>query len=79
MGDNCWVRNSDFWRLMEDEFGAGYAHVLASSAVLAAVGGRTAEEALKAGVHPRSVWSAVCDLQDVPPERRLGKDRPVKD
>ncbi|AMM32362.1 histidine kinase [Sinomonas atrocyanea] len=73
------MRNSDFWRLMEDEFGSGYAHVLASSAVLAAVGGRTAEEALKAGVHPRTVWLAVCDLQDVPDERRLGKDRPLKD
>ena len=73
------MRNSDFWRLMEDEFGSGYAHVLASSAVLAAVGGRTAEEALRAGVHPRDVWIAVCDLQDVPPERRLGRDRPVRE
>ncbi|GHG56364.1 hypothetical protein GCM10012320_28740 [Sinomonas cellulolyticus] len=79
MGENGRVRNSDFWRLMEDEFGAGYAHVLASSAVLSAVGGRTAEDALKAGVPPRTVWNAVCDLQDVPPERRLGKDRPLKD
>ena len=73
------MRKSDFWRLMEDEFCSGYARVLASSAVLAAVGGRTAEEALRAGVHPRTVWLAVCDLQDVPHERRLGKDRPLKD
>ena len=73
------VRNSEFWRLMDDEFGSGYAHVLASSAVLASVGGRTAEEALAAGIHPRSVWLAVCELQDVPAERRLGKDRPPKD
>ncbi|GAA2203175.1 DUF3046 domain-containing protein [Sinomonas flava] len=73
------MRNSDFWRLMEDEFGSGYAYHLASSAVLAAVGGRTAEEALRAGVDPRDVWSAVCDLQDVPHERRLGRDRPIRE
>ena len=73
------MRNSDFWRLMEDEFGSGYAYHLASSAVLAAVGGRTAEEALRAGVDPRDVWFAVCDLQDVPHERRLGRDRPIRE
>ncbi|MEN2743179.1 DUF3046 domain-containing protein [Sinomonas halotolerans] len=73
------MRHSDFWQLMDDEFGSGYAHVLASSAVLSAVGGRTAVEALKAGVHPRAVWVAVCDLQDVPQERRLGRDRPPRD
>jgi hypothetical protein len=73
------MRHSDFWRLMEDEFGEGYARVLASSLVLTAVGGRTAVEALKAGQNPRTVWLAVCEMQDVPPERRLGKDRPLKD
>jgi hypothetical protein len=59
---------------MDDEFGAGYSRVLSSSLVLAGVGGRTADQALSAGVPPRQVWLALCDVQDVPPERRLGRD-----
>ncbi|MEQ4567848.1 DUF3046 domain-containing protein [Paenarthrobacter sp. CAP02] len=59
---------------MDDEFGAGYSRVLATSLVLAGVGGRTAVEALAAGYQPREVWLALCDVQDVPLERRLGKD-----
>lgn len=59
---------------MDDEFGAGYSRVLSSSLVLAGVGGRTADQALNAGVPPRQVWLAVCEVQDVPPERRLGRD-----
>jgi hypothetical protein len=68
------VRISDFWRLMDDEFGAGYSRVLSSTLVLAGVGGRTADQALSAGVPPKQVWLALCDVQDVPPERRLGRD-----
>jgi hypothetical protein len=68
------VRISDFWRLMDDEFGAGYSRVLGGSLVLAGVGGRTANQALAAGVSPRDIWLAVCDVQDVPEERRLGRD-----
>jgi hypothetical protein len=59
---------------MDDEFGAGYSRVLSSSLVLAGVGGRTADQALGEGVPPRQVWLALCDVQDVPPERRLGRD-----
>jgi hypothetical protein len=65
---------SDFWRLMDEEFGAGYSRVLAADLVLTSLGGRTASEALKAGVPPKTVWLAVCDMQDVPPQRRLGRD-----
>lgn len=73
------VRLSDFWRLMDDEFGAGYSRTLASSLVLSAVGGVTAQEALAKGVAPRDVWLAICEMQDVPPERRLGRDQPIKE
>ncbi|MBT2514244.1 DUF3046 domain-containing protein [Arthrobacter sp. ISL-30] len=68
------MRISDFWRLMDDEFGTGYSRVLSSSLVLAGVRGRTADEALAAGVNPRDVWLAICDVQDVPESRRLGRD-----
>jgi DUF3046 family protein len=73
------VRLSQFWTFMEDEFGATYAASLARDLTLAALGGRTAQEALDAGLPPRQVWVALCDAQDVPESRRHGKDpRPRK-
>ena len=72
------MRISEYWRLMDDEFGAGYSRVLSSTLVLAGVGGRTADQALAAGVEPRRVWLAVCDVQDVPADRRLGRDIPPR-
>ncbi|MCG2620339.1 DUF3046 domain-containing protein [Arthrobacter sp. I2-34] len=68
------MRLSDFWRLMDEEFGSGYSRVLAADLVLTSLGGRTAAESLKAGVPPKTVWLAVCEMQDVPPQRRLGRD-----
>ncbi|WP_461170510.1 DUF3046 domain-containing protein [Arthrobacter sp. Z1-15] len=68
------MRLSDFWRLMDDEFGPAYSRVLASDLVLGSLGGKTATEALGGGIEPKTVWLAVCDVQDVPPERRLGRD-----
>ncbi|KAD3515407.1 DUF3046 domain-containing protein [Arthrobacter yangruifuii] len=68
------MRISDFWRLMDDEFGPAYSRVLAADLVLGQLGGVTASEALGKGMEPKSVWLAVCDIQDVPPERRLGRD-----
>ena len=69
------VRLSQFWILMEDEFGPTYAVSLARDLALDALGGRTAQEALDAGLPPRQVWLALCDAQDVPEARRHGKDR----
>lgn len=64
---------------MDDEFGSGYARVLASSLALTKLGGDTAEVALRRGVRPKAIWLEVCDMQDVPPERRLGRDLPPKE
>jgi hypothetical protein len=69
---------SDFWRLMDEEFGAAYSRSLAADLVLSALGGQTAQEALRAGVDARSVWLAVCEMQEVPAERRLGRDIPSR-
>lgn len=68
------MRVSEFWRLMEDEFGPAYAGSLARDVVLSAAGGRSAVDALDAGVDPKSIWLAICELQDVPLDRRFGKD-----
>lgn len=68
------MRLSEFWRLMDDEFGSGYSQVLAEDLVLPDLSGRTAADALRSGESPKKVWLAVCEIQDVPPERRWGRD-----
>src|SRR5665647_1026148 len=68
------MRMSDFWRLMDDEFGAAYARSLARDHVLGALGNRTPIEAIESGVKPREAWLALCVDMDVPLERRLGKE-----
>jgi hypothetical protein len=68
------MRRSEFDRAVSDEFGA-QASTLVADLVLADVGGRTAAEALKAGVPPREVWLALCVETDVPADRRYGVGR----
>ncbi|NYJ75214.1 MULTISPECIES: DUF3046 domain-containing protein [Allobranchiibius] len=70
------MRLSEFWRLMDDEFGSGYSRVLARSHAIHALQDRSADEALEDGVGPREVWRALCVDLEVPPERWLGRDLP---
>lgn len=55
---------------MRRHFGANYAPSVAHDQVLGGLGGRTAEEALAAGVTPREVWKVVCEAFDVPARQR---------
>lgn len=71
------MRQSEFLRLMRGEFGEAYGSMIASSHTLAALGERTADQAIVDGVPARQVWDAVCDAFDVPAERRLGEDLPI--
>ncbi|GAA0526941.1 Protein of unknown function (DUF3046) [Saccharopolyspora erythraea NRRL 2338] len=64
------MRHTVFRRWMADEFGPTRAEMLAQDHVLSSLGGRTADEALEAGMPPKEVWTAVCDAFEVPPERR---------
>lgn len=64
------VRLTQFRDLMTDEFGAVRAASLARDHVFSQLEGRTVEEALEAGIEPRTVWLAVCESYDVPPVRR---------
>jgi hypothetical protein len=68
------LRRSEFDRAVADEF-QGRANAVVTDLVLMQVGGRTAAEAIDAGVPPRDVWLALCDELDVPPERRYGVGR----
>lgn len=61
---------------MANEFGSAYAAVVLNDLVLPALGNRTGEQALSAGVAPREVWLALCIETDVPRERRHGVGLP---
>jgi hypothetical protein len=73
------VRLSEFWALMEQEFGTGYAAVVAGTHSLGVLGGRTPSQALEDGESPRTVWRAVCSDLDVPPEHHYLPDVGRKD
>jgi len=68
------MRRSEFQRAVDDEFG-GRANTIVTDLVLSRVGGRTAAEAISAGVDPREVWLALCEELDVPADRRYGVGR----
>ncbi len=59
------MRLTDFWERMERRFGPSYAHSLAQDHVLSALGGRTINQALAAGVDAKRVWAAVCETFEV--------------
>ena len=69
------MRLSVFWTLMDDEFGESYSRSLAHDHTLLALGDRTVEEAIEAGIPAREVWDAVCEAMDVAPEHRFGRER----
>lgn len=64
------MRTTVFRGLMASEFGDARAAMIARDHVFADLGGRTADDALAAGLPPQQIWRAVCDAFDVPPERR---------
>ncbi|MCT9821499.1 DUF3046 domain-containing protein [Microbacterium sp. W1N] len=68
------MRLSEFTRAVEAEFGPrGGAFV--DDLVIAELGHRTPQQALAAGVDPRTVWLALCAETDVPIARRHGVGR----
>jgi hypothetical protein len=69
---------SDFWGMVDGEFGPGHGRALIRDHVIGALGQRTAHQALEAGEDPRTVWLALCDDLDVPVERRWDRqERPA--
>jgi hypothetical protein len=72
------VKSSEFRLLMSEEFGEAYAATLAREHVVSALGERTAEQALAAGLDPREVWLALAADLQVPRERWWGRDDPRK-
>jgi hypothetical protein len=64
------MRITVFRNLMTQEFGEVRADMLARDHVFSALGNRTVDEALEAGMSTKEIWRAVCETFEVPPERR---------
>ena len=64
------VRLQEFWSRLEARFGSMRAQSVTRDHVFAVLGGRTAVEAIEAGVPVRRVWLAICEEYDVPPKER---------
>lgn len=64
------MRHTEFWERMELALGPAYARSWASLYVVADLGGRTAQQALDAGVPPKEVWRAVWAALELPARER---------
>jgi hypothetical protein len=64
------MRITVFRKLMTKEFGEVRADMLARDHVFSSLGGRTVDQALDVGLEPKEIWRAVCDVFEVPHERR---------
>ncbi|TKJ20925.1 DUF3046 domain-containing protein [Blastococcus sp. CCUG 61487] len=64
------MRLQEFWSRLEERFGPMRAQSMTRDHVFSALGGRTAVDAIEAGVPVRRVWLAICEAYDVPPKDR---------
>ncbi|GGN20542.1 hypothetical protein GCM10011609_72180 [Lentzea pudingi] len=64
------MRITMFRKLMAGEFGQVRAVMIARDHVLSSLGGRTADQALEAGIGAKEIWVAVCDAFEIPESRR---------
>lgn len=65
------MRHTEFWERMEQALGSSaYARHWSEQQVMAALGGRTAAEALAEGETPKIVWRAVWETLELPASER---------
>ena len=64
------MRHTEFWARMDAALGKDYARSWADQYVMSELDGRTASEALDAGVPPKRVWAAVWQALSLPPSER---------
>lgn len=64
------MRHTEFWERMDRALGPASARSWASLTVLSGLGGRTAQEALDAGVPPKEVWRVVWGFLELPASER---------
>ncbi len=64
------MRLQEFWSRLDRQFGVMRAQSVARDHVFSTLGGRTAVDAIDAGLPVRKVWLAICDVYEVPPQER---------
>ena len=64
------MRHTEFWERLDHALGPAYARSWASLFVISDLGGRTAQQALDAGVPPKEVWRAVWSVLELPAKDR---------
>lgn len=64
------MRLQEFWSRLDGHFGSIRAQSVARDHVFAVLGGRTAVDAIDAGLSVRRVWLAICEEFEVPPGER---------
>ena len=64
------MRLQEFWSRLDQQFGAMRAQSVSRDHLFSELGGRSAVEAIDAGVPVRRVWLAICEAYDVPPKER---------
>jgi Protein of unknown function (DUF3046) len=64
------VRLQEFWSRLSDQFGPMRAQTVARDHIFSALGGRSAVDAIEAGVDVRRVWLAICEEYEVPAKLR---------
>ena len=64
------MRLQEFWSRLDGQFGSMRAQSVARDHIFAALGGRTAVDAIDASVPVRKVWLAICEEYEVPPKER---------
>lgn len=64
------MRHTELWARLREALGEDYAEFWAGQTVIAALDGRTPQQALAAGVPPKQVWAAVWEVLGLPASLR---------
>ena len=63
------MRLQEFWSRLDGQFGMR-AHSVARDHIFSVLGGRSAVDAIDAGLPVRKVWLAICEEYEVPAKER---------
>ena len=64
------MRLQEFWSRLDNQFGPMRAQSVARDHVFSVLGGRSAVDAIDAGLSVRKVWLAICEEYEVPAKER---------
>ncbi len=64
------MRLQEFWSRLDRQFGPMRAQSVARDHVYSVLGGRSAVDAIDAGLPVRKVWLAICEAYEVPAKER---------